>query len=215
MAEDIFTSLSQARDEKRAQEMSAYMRNLFPFLGISKPDRARISKDFLREKKKDRNIDWDFIASCYAKKEREWHYLALDYLGVVEKLLVESDISRLEKLIITNSWWDSTDCIDSLVAGLVWRFPGLKRQMMAWAQSENIWLRRTAIDFQLKYKENTDTELLSSIIEENLDTKEFFIDKAIGWALREYSKTNKEWVGQFITSHQLSKLSKREGSKYL
>ena len=84
-----------------------------------------------------------------------------------------------------------------------------------WAQSENMWLRRTAILFQLKYKENTDEELLSEIIKQNAGSKEFFIQKAIGWALREYSKTNPESVKKFIAENKLPKLSQREGSKYL
>ena len=118
-------------------------------------------------------------------------------------------------MIVKNSWWDSTDVLDNLVAELVSCFPELKSIILEWSDSDNIWLKRTAIDYQLKYKEKTDRDILSKVISDNCNTNEFFIDKAIGWALREYSKTDKEWVREFITEHKLSKLSIREASKYL
>lgn len=213
--EDIFEAFYNAKDEKSALQMSAYMKNNFPFLGLSKPKRAVLSREFLKSRKKDTAIDWDFVFTCYSKPEREFHYLAIDYLLTVKQLLIPSDIEKIKQLILTNSWWDSVDSIDSLVAYMVLNYIELKETMLDFAKSENIWLKRTAIDFQLQYKDKTDTDLLEKIICLNLGSKEFFVNKAIGWILREYSKTNKQWVKGFIDSHELSPLSVREGSKYL
>ncbi|HHV28343.1 DNA alkylation repair protein [Acetivibrio mesophilus] len=213
---DIFKTFYDSQDDENAAKMSAYMKNKFPFLGIPKPIRAKLSKNFLKQKKKDKEVDWEFIFQCYDMPEREFHYLALDYLTAVKALLVSNDIDKIEKLIITNSWWDSVDCIDSIVGHLCLKYPQLKDSVIPkWIDSENIWLKRIAINFQLEYKEKTDTDILSRAILKNCDTGEFFINKAIGWALREYSKTDKEWVKQFIAHNKLHSLSVREASKYL
>lgn len=215
MPEDIFEVFRNAADPLKAEKMAAYMRNKFPFLGIQKPIRAKLNRSFLKEKKKENQIDWAFVSECYAKAEREFHYLAIDYLLSVKKLLKAEDLSKIETLITTNSWWDSVDAIDSIVGDMVLRYPELKATILRYASSDNIWLRRTAIDFQLKYKEKTDTELLEKIIDMNLGVEGFFINKAIGWILREYSKTDKVWVKNFIGAHELSALSVREAIKYL
>ncbi|MDP4153519.1 MAG: DNA alkylation repair protein [Bacillota bacterium] len=212
---DIFEIFYSSANPEQAVKMAAYMKNIFPFLGIPKPLRANLSKNFIKQRKKDNLIDWEFIHECYTHAEREFHYLALDYLIALKKLLTPEDLPKIEKLIVTNSWWDSSDCIDALFGDLCIRFPEAKETALQWAKSENIWLKRVAIDFQLQYKDKTDPELLGRVIQANLDTGEFFINKAIGWALREYSKTNKEWVGQFISENRLSTLSVREASKYL
>jgi len=213
---DIIESFYASRNEENAVPMSAYMKNKFPFLGIKKPDRAKLSKEFLKQRKKDQIIDWDFIFRCYGLPEREFHYLAIGYLYTVRNLLKTMDTEYIEKLIITNSWWDTVDSIDEIVGHMCLKFPELKNTVITqWIQSENIWLKRVAIDFQLQYKEKTDVEVLSRAILSNKDTKEFFVNKAIGWALREYSKTNKEWVRAFLAENCLSALSTREAGKYL
>lgn len=124
---------------------------------------------------------------------------------------------RLKKLAQTKSWWDTIDSLDRLVGTIIVRFPETKEIILAWSRDEDIWLRRLAIDHQLLRKEETDTELLEKILANNLDQTEFFINKAIGWALRDYSKTNPDWVRAFIERHQteMAALSIREGSKYL
>lgn len=213
---NIFELFENAANPGNVEKMAAYMKNNFPFLGIPKPERAKISRDFLKAKKKDAMIDWAFVWQCYAKPEREFHYLALAYLDLVKNLLVAGDLAQLEKLIVTNSWWDSVDSIDALVGEICLRYPEEKRNTVGkWIGSDNIWLKRVAIDFQLRYKEKTDTERLSLAILGNLNTGEFFVDKAIGWSLREYSKVNPTWVRQFVAENQLSALSKKEACKYL
>ena len=215
MATDIFEVFYQAQNDSKSVEMAAYLKNQFSFLGIAKPQRAMLSREFLKEKKREDGVDWAFVFDCYQRKAREFHYLAISYLLSVKERLTPHDVKNIEELIVTNSWWDSVDSMVPITAELYRKYPEMKDVILSWAQNENLWLRRTAILFQLHGKEQTDTALLSRIIELNLDSKEFFINKAIGWALWEYSKTNRDWVAEFISSHPLSKLSAREASKYL
>lgn len=213
---DIFEIFYDNKNEEQAHPMSKYMRNLFPFLGLKKPERAALSKKFLKYRKEDTEIDWLFIHKCYKMPEREFQYLAISYMETVKDLLTPNDMDEIEKLIIRKSWWDSVDSINSIVAYIAMNYPQIKEDIISqWIESDNIWLKRISIIFQLKYKEKTDTEFLSKAILYNSKTDEFFVDKAIGWILREYSKTNKEWVRNFIDNNSLSKLSIREGSKYL
>ena len=213
---DIFQMFYNNKNEEQAGPMAKYMRNLFPFLGIKKPERATLSKEFLKIKKKDIIIDWGFIFKCYDMPEREFQYLAIEYMEKVKDLFVVEDMKNIEKLLITKSWWDSVDAINRIVGHIAIRYPSVKEDvLLKWMKSENIWLNRVSIIFQLKYKEETDVRFLSQSILHNSDTNEFFINKAIGWALREYSKTNREWVKEFIENNRLSKLSVREGSKYI
>lgn len=213
---DIIEVFYKNRNEEQAVPMAKYMKNLFPFLGLKKPERAKLSKEFLKERKKDKEVDWDFIFKCYELPEREFQYLAIAYLERVIDLLTPNDMIYVEKLLTTKSWWDTVDSINSTVGYMAMKYPEIKENIiLKWIESDNIWLNRVSIIFQLKYKEITDTEILAKAILANSQTNEFFINKAIGWALREYSKTNKEWVRNFINSNKLSKLSKREGSKYI
>ena len=213
---DIFAIFYNNKNEEQAKPMAKYMRNKFPFLGLKKPERAALSKEFLKAKRKDTEIDWDFIFKCYDMPEREFQYLAIDYMDKVKKLFTPDDMKNIEKLLITKSWWDSVDAINKTVGYIAMKYPEVKEDvLLKWIESENIWLNRVSIIFQLKYKEKTDTEFLSKAILHNSQTEEFFINKAIGWALRQYSKTNREWVKNFIQQNPLQPLSVKEGSKYL
>ena len=212
----IIEKFYESKNIEDAVPMSAYMKNKFPFLGLKKPERQLISKDFLKQRKMDESIDWEFVQECWQLPEREFQYLALTYLVVVKGLLTPRDISKLEQLIVEKSWWDSVDSIAPLVGALNLKHPEIKEHSLnSWIEAENIWLKRASIICQLKYKEKTDLDFLSKAIIFNKETGEFFIDKAIGWALREYSRTDKIWVKSFIEANQLSKLSIREGSKYI
>ncbi|MBE6049819.1 MAG: DNA alkylation repair protein [Clostridium sp.] len=211
----IFHVLEEARDKEVAIKMAAYVKGEFSFLGVQKVKRKKIVKKFLSQEKNKRTIDWDFVKECYEKKEREYQYIAIDYLYEVRNLLVQKDIYIIEKLITTKSSWDITDGINALIGYMYLRYPNIKKTILVWIDYNNIWLKRISIGFQVGNKEKTDTELLSRAILHNVYTKNFFIDKSIGVALREYSKVNNEWVKDFIENHYLSGLSKREGSKYL
>ena len=199
-----------------AVAMKAYMKNKFEFLGVKTPARRKLVKAFFKQQT-DSVIDWNFINEAWNNPYRELQYVALDYLEIRKKLLAPSDLPRLKKLAQTKSWWDTVDFLDRLVGSIIARFPETKATILSWSCDEDIWLRRLAIDHQLLRKEETDTELLEKILVNNLGQTEFVINKAIGWALRDYSKTNPNWVKDFIERHraEMAALSIREGSKYL
>lgn len=204
-------------DSELAKPMENYLRNKFSFLGIPAPKRKQLWNDVFKEVKKTKVIDWNFVNECWSSKYREHHYLAAYYLKNMVKFLNLEDIDKIKRLVITNSWWDTVDTLDKLVGDILYRNPGNDYIMLEWSLAENIWLRRVAIDHQLLRKEKTNSELLGAIIKNNLGSNEFFINKAIGWSLRDYSKTNPEWVKYFLEKYdkQLSNLSKREASKYI
>ena len=214
---EIFEAFYAHANAEKAEGMCAYMRNLFPYLGIPTPLRRQLSKEFLKTARKAKVVDWDFINTCWQQDKREFQYLAIDYLNVVLPLLCPKDIPKLKKLAVSKSWWDTIDGLDRIVGDTALRHPEVNKTLLTWSVHDNFWLRRIAIDHQLMRKDKTDTALLEEIILNNLGQKEFFINKAIGWSLREYSKTNPSWVRSFIDLHkgQMAPLSLREGSKYL
>lgn len=213
---DIFEVFRSAENPEKAVAMSAYMRNQFPFLGISTPERRKLSRGFFKSMDQ-RAVDWKFIFKCWRQPEREFHYLAVDYLNRLKGTLTEDDIPNLRKLAVNKSWWDTVDGIDVIIGNIALRFPEVKDILLKWSTDDNIWLRRIAVDYQLMWKEKTDRDLLERIIVNNFGRKEFFINKAIGWSLREYSKTDPAWVRSFIERHRgrMAPLSIREASKYL
>ena len=214
--EELVKELKAVANPDDAVAMKAYMKNKFEFLGVKTPARRKLAKTFFKQQT-DSVIDWDFINEAWNNPYRELQYAALDYLEIRKKLLTPSDLPRLKKLAQIKSWWDTIDFLDCLVGSIIARFPETKEIILSWSCDEDIWLRRLAIDHQLLRKEETDTELLEKILVNNLGQTEFFINKAIGWALRDYSKTNPDWVRDFIERHrtEMAALSIREGSKYL
>lgn len=215
--DNLFEKIMKHKNEKEAEKMSAYMLNKFKYIGIKTPERRKIFKNFFKEYKKGEIINWEFINKCWENEYRELQYSAIDYLKEMVKFLTEKDIPKIKKLIVTKSWWDTVDGIDVIVGKTALKYPKINKTLIKWSKDKNIWLRRIAIDHQLLRKEKTNTELLSEIIENNLNDTEFFINKAIGWALRDYSKTNPDWVRNFIEKNKdkMSKLSIKEASKYI
>jgi 3-methyladenine DNA glycosylase AlkD len=213
---DIFEIFRAAVNAEQAAKMSAYMRDQFPFLGLPTPKRKELSRGFLKEKSKS-DIDWDFVFKCWKQPEREFQYLAKAYLMQSASKLTANDIPALRELAVTKSWWDTVDGLDVLVGDIALRFPQVNDTLLAWSVCDNFWLRRIAIDHQLGRKDKTNAALLEQIIVNNLGQTEFFVNKAIGWSLREYSKTNPDWVRGFIDRHKdsLAPLSIREASKYI
>ena len=213
---DLLTELSNATNSEKAQQMEKYMRDQFPFFGIPAPERKKIFQAYMKTIDSI-TIDWDFVEGCWKKEPREWQYIAIDYLIRLKKQLIISDIPRLKQLITTKSWWDTVDGLDELLGYLALQNPEVEKLMLDWSQDENIWVRRVAINHQLLRKNQTNTILLKQILCNNLNDTEFFINKAIGWSLRDYSKTNPEWVRQFIQTHKehMAPLSIREASKYI
>ena len=214
--EELLENLKAVAKPDDAVAMKAYMKNKFEFLGVKTPVRRKLAKAFFKQQT-DSVIDWVFINESWDNPYRELQYAALDYLEIRKKLLTPSDLPRLKKLAQTKSGWDTIDFLDRLVGSIIARFPETKEIILSWSCDQDFWLRRLAIDHQLLRKEDTDTELLEKILVNNLGQTEFFINKAIGWALRDYSKTNPDWVKDFIERHQaeMAALSIREGRKYL
>ena len=214
---NIIKELEARADTARALDMSRYMKNKFPFFGIQAPVRDEICKPYFKEVKKEKKIDWDFVEYCWRHEKRECQYVAALYLKSMQKFLEITDFEKLKKLVIKKSWWDTVDTLDKVIGSLVYQNETLKKEILKWSVDENIWLRRVAIDHQLLRKEKTDTDLLEKILVNNLNHTEFFINKAIGWALRDYSKTNPRWVKYFIEKYKnnMVPLSIREASKYI
>lgn len=210
--------LTAHANDENAFHMEKYMRNQFMFLGIKTPLRKNLTQQFFKETKiKEEDFQPEFVRSLWQSIEREYQYVAMDYIGLSLKKLRKEDLFLLEELITTKSWWDTADMLAQKAVGKIASdHPEVISEIIEeWNKSENMWLQRSALLFQLKYKEHTDEKLLYRFINDHASSKEFFIQKAIGWVLREYSKTNPDSVKQFISRNQLAKLSVREGSKYL
>ncbi|MCR5601841.1 MAG: DNA alkylation repair protein [Ruminococcus sp.] len=209
--------LEKHRNTENAAAMSKYMKNKFEFYGIAAPERKELFKDFIRSEKKTKAIDWELLDKCYEDKYRETQYFVYDYLLAMKKYVSFKDIGEIRGYIITKAWWDTTDFLCKVIGDVGLRDAKVKELMLEWSVDTDIWVRRAAILHQLAYKDKTDCELLEKIICNCFDSDEFFINKAIGWALREFSKTSPEWVKDFINRHKdkMNSLSIKEASKYI
>lgn len=216
----VETVFRKHSNKKRAEGAEAYMRNQFTFFGISTPERRAIQKTFHEHYALPPIDQLEFIVhSLWNKKERELHYFAMEFALKYKKQLNEQHLPLMEFLITTNSWWDSVDVVaPKLVASIFSTRPALAREKAcAWIKSDNIWLMRSALLFQLLYKEKTNEKLLFELILKSHKHPDFFIRKAIGWTLRQYARTNTVAVKRFLkeNGNQLSPLSLREASKHL
>ena len=199
-----------------AAKMKKYMRDKFEYLGISSPLRKELTKDLLNRSNLPPLLEVREISTeLWNKPEREYQYFAQEFLNKYSKQYDAQFIDHFEHLITTKSWWDTVDHISSnLVGSHLQRFPALMiPTSRKWCLSDNMWLQRASIIFQLKYKFKTNENVLFEYIKHHSDSSEFFIRKAIGWALREYSKTHPQEVIEFVNTNQLSGLSKREALK--
>jgi 3-methyladenine DNA glycosylase AlkD len=212
--QNLEQDLHQKANRGLAIPMENYMKNNFSFLGIKTEERRAIFKKnyekYKSEVKSDfRNIAWEL----FNKKEREFHQVATDLLvKEFKKNYILEDIKLIENLIITNSWWDSVDVVAKyLLGGYLMQFPNETLKVIEqFSNSQNMWLNRSAILFQLSYKDKTNFDLLKSECEKHKESKEFFIQKAIGWALRDYSRFNPTGVTEYVNSTNLKPLSQRE-----
>jgi 3-methyladenine DNA glycosylase AlkD len=214
----IQTLFEKNANPELAGPMAAYMRNQFDYLGIKIPASAALQKQFIQENGLPALADLDSIVrDLWSLPQREFQYVSMSLLGKFENKLPADFIDTLEYLLVTKSWWDTVDTISAgALATHFRRFPDVRTGALArWRRSNNFWLRRAAILFQLGYKKETDFPLLCAIIRENLGSKEFFINKAIGWALRQYSRVDAQAVRDFVAETNLHPLSAREGLKWL
>ena len=207
----------QNADAGRAQGMSAYMRHQFEFLGIASPVRKKITREALAEQPLTVEDIPLLMRELWQMPFREYQYSAADILRKFSKKLPKDYLDEFQWLITTKSWWDSVDAIAPSSLGFyLKKYPELiPVTVEQWLKSENIWLIRSVILFQLKYKTETDIDLLFSVIRQVSHTGEFFIDKAVGWALRELSKRYPEEVSIFVAGNKLSPLSVREALKVI
>jgi 3-methyladenine DNA glycosylase AlkD len=214
----LIREFNAAANPFKAAQMQKYMKGKFVFFGIQNKQRLEIQKQFFKEfgwpEKRDL---FKIVFYLWGLQEREFHMCAINILQKFEKKFENGDILNIEKLIVTNSWWDTVDGLSAWICGAYFRlFPDqIKEYTGRWVISDNFWLQRSALLFQLKYKKQTNTELLGSYIVKLSDSKEFFIRKAIGWVLREYSKVNPDWIREFVSHNKLSTLSYREATKYI
>ena len=207
------------RNPEIAQAQEAYMRNQFAYFGIKSPDqKILIATALTMHPLSTEQEVIDVVTQLWNAKERELHYAAFRIAIKYKKLLTPLFIPVAQQILLTHSWWDTVDAISSnLVGNLVSRYPTLTTVMDQWIRHENLWLRRSALLHQLMYKDKTDEKRLFSHCKQLMHEKDFFIRKAVGWALRQYSKTHPTAVKSFIEENRsfLSPLSIKEGSKYL
>lgn len=199
--------------------MAKYLKDHFVFYGIKTGLRRELHKQSVESHKDEvRDNVREIAQKLYTKPEREFHYSAIEILiKELKKNFHIDDIALIEYLLVTNSWWDSVDTISKyLLGGYLEQYPEQTQKVVdRFSSSDNMWLNRSSILFQLGYKKNTDEKLLFRECEKHRHSKEFFIQKAIGWALREYAKTNPDAVKNFVASASLKPLSTREALKNL
>lgn len=224
LVRDLRAVMEALADPERAEAQRAYMKSSLPFYGIASPDLRAILRDPLREHRLASFEDWErAIRTLWdtALHREEW-YAALavaEYRWYHEWRTDLRALPLFTHMIKTGAWWDVCDEIASrLIGPLLQAHPAeITPTLIAWADNDHMWIRRVAILSQLKAKDATDTSLLRAAIEPNVGDREFFIRKGIGWALREYAKTDPVWVQQFVDAHadRLSPLSKKEALKHI
>ena len=212
----LYGKLTQLNDPLKAPQMAAYMKGHFAFLGVPKPLRAEIQRAHWPERPR-KTAAISTINELWGLPHREAQYVALDLLKSEAKYWTpEEALPALEQWITTHSWWDTVDALAVHgVGALLKRYPeAVWPTVQSWIYSDNLWLNRTAIIAQLGFRAATRTEWLDEALEAHTQSKEFFHRKAIGWALRDYGKTNPRWVQQWVNAHpEISGLSRREALK--
>jgi 3-methyladenine DNA glycosylase AlkD len=214
-ADQLVAAFAAAADPERAAPMVRYMKDRFPFFGIPTPARRALHREVLGHWQPDEAELVVFADALWARPERELQYAACDALERGARRCSPALLDHLEGWITTRSWWDSVDSLAHAVGNLVRVHPELAAVMDEWIEAEDVWIARVALIYQLSYKEATDADRLFRYCARRAADSEFFIRKAIGWALREYSKTDPDAVVAFVTTHdaELSPLSRREALK--
>jgi 3-methyladenine DNA glycosylase AlkD len=211
---NIVAALTPLADAEQAQGMRAYMKNRFEFLGIQTPPRRQLCKPLIHAYT---GNPITAATALWRLEAREYQYVACDFLRHHASQLKASDLPQLEKLVQRKSWWDSVDALTPTIGNLVSREPELVARMDQLIEADDFWLRRVAILHQLAWKEETDQARLFGYCLQCAGESEFFIRKAIGWALRQYARTEPDAVRAFLKKHAntLSGLSLREAGKHL
>lgn len=219
----VSAELARAADPAKAPTMRAYMKSEMPYLGVSLPAVRAACRIVFAEHPLASFAEWrDTALSLWrTARFREERYAALALTGDrrYRDYQRPAALSMYEEMIVSGAWWDYVDEVGTHRIGpLLARYPETMRsELRAWSRDDNLWKRRAAILAQVGFKSDTDEQLLFACIEPNLGDRNFFIRKAIGWALREYAKTNPIAVRRYVRDHeaQLSPLSRREAMKHL
>jgi len=217
----VHTALIAAADPARAPGMQAYMKSAMPYLGVSAVPLRQICKALFRDLVWPDSDAWqcDVLAIWRGAEFREERYAAIELTGVkvARPFHTLAALPMYEEMIVTGAWWDYIDAIAGHRLWAILQHEGepMKRAMLAWSTDRDMWKRRSAILCQLRAKENTDLAFLYACIAPSLDSKEFFLRKAIGWALRQYAWTDPVEVRRYVAEHadRLSGLSRREALK--
>lgn len=200
--------------------MAAYMKDRFKFFGIPTPQRRVLTRAILADIGREPDPEWlmQLAEALWLRDERECQYAATDLLVKHANRLVPEQEPRLARLVCDKSWWDTVDALAARVYGaLVCNAPSLLPVLDGYASNENLWLRRVAILYQLHYAVDTDLTRLSATLAANLQHPDFFIRKAMGWALRQYARTEPDWVRAWLATQgaAVPALTRREASKHL
>ena len=218
LLERLTRTFGPARDPERAVQAEAYMRDQFPFLGLPAPTQRKLARTVVAGLPAPTTDELRAIAlSCWNLGEREYQYFACDYLRTHVAVAGPDFLPVIQALVTTKSWWDTVDPLATRVTGDLVREHGLAPVMDEWSTAENMWLVRTAILHQLHYGTATDTARLFGYCTRQAGHKDFFVRKAIGWALRHYARTDPAEVRAYLAEHSsiLSPLSVREAAKHL
>ena len=217
--ENVATDLRSEADSDRAEQMAAYLKGQFECLGVPSPTRKSLQRPLLAAAKTATAEDVIALADrCWRCDEREFRYVATDLLRARAKALAPTDLAHLRRFITSDSWWDTVDALAVHPVGtLVSRFPELKTTMDEWIDDPDIWVARTAILHQMRYKTDLDEQRLFDYALRRAHDTEFFIRKALGWALRNHARVAPDRVRSFVKEHEdaLSGLTKREALKHL
>lgn len=211
----LVKSFEQHADTVNAKAMNAYMLNQFDFYGLKAPVWRKLSKEYFKKALPPFEEADEIIKDCWQHPKREMQYMGIELLACYRKQWKKETVNLIEYILTNKSWWETVDHAATALTGPYFKqFPEQKIKITdKWNKSTNMWLQRSSIMFQKFYKKETDTDLLVKHILYVKESKEFFIQKAIGWALREYSKTDAKWVQSFVKKHSLSPLSEREALK--
>jgi 3-methyladenine DNA glycosylase AlkD len=220
MIEEYFVELTRAFEKhanpEKAADYKAYMRNKSDFYGLPSPLRRQLVKDFIAGSGYPLYAQLEeMVHFAWEQPQREWQYVALE---ITEKFVKKADqnlIFLAEWMITNKSWWDTVDFAAPNIAGVLFeKYPAIKMQYIErWMQSGNLWLQRACLIHQLHYNKTVDRALLFNLCERLAAHPDFFIRKAIGWSLRQYSKYSPDAVIDFVNSHELSNLSRKEALK--
>jgi 3-methyladenine DNA glycosylase AlkD len=216
------SALRRVADPTKAAPMQAYAKSSMPYIGVTTPERRAVCREVFAEVDFPSAATWRRAALGLWRgaRFREERYCAIDLIGVrrFDRYQNMAALPMYEEMIVTGAWWDYVDAIAGHRLGtLLRRFPReMRLEMLAWSRSDDLWKRRSAILCQLTFEKDTDLGLLYAVIEPALSSKEFFLRKAIGWALRQYAWTDPQEVRRYVREHEgaLSPLSKREALKH-